>query len=128
MDDTGKSTLIYYYYFFIYFSMKKAFYTFLMMILSVLVCSGLYLSLIYSLVFYKVVDRYHIIPFTDIALSKEVWWLIAVIALIMGYHMAQKWWQIIYVDGVYYFQKGVKKTPKTPTRRVVKRSVKAEKE
>ncbi len=108
--------------------MKKFFYTFLMMVLSVLVCSGLYLSAIYSLVYYKVVDRYSVIPFTDMTMSREAWGLVVFIAIVIGYRMAMKWWQIIYVDGVYYFGKPSTKETKTTGRRVVKRSPKTEKE
>ena len=108
--------------------MKKAFYTFLMMILSILVCGGLYLSVIYSLVFYKIVDRYSVIPFTYATMSPEAWGLVTLVAIIIGYKMAMKWWQIIYVDGVYYFGKPSTKETKTTGRRVVKRSPKTEKE
>ena len=86
-----------------------------MITLSMLVFSGLYLSTIYSLVYYKVVDRYSVIRFTDITMSREAFGLVVVLAVIIGYHMAQKWWKIIYVDKVYYFDTA----PTTKSRRRV---------
>lgn len=104
--------------------MKKAFYIFLMMLLSIMVSCGLYLSTIYSLVYYKVVGRYQVIPFTDLTMSVEAYGLVALIGAVIGYFMAKKWWQIIYVDKVYYFDKA----PTTKSgRRVIKKEKTEEK-
>ena len=99
--------------------MKKAYYYFLMMILSSIVVSGLYLSTIYSLVYYRVVTRYTVIPFTESAMSPLAWSIVILIGGVIGYHFAKKWWQIIYVDGVYYFDE----TKKPKSRKKVPESV-----
>ena len=98
--------------------MKRAFYTLLMILLFIMVSCGLYLSAIYSLVYYKIVPRYQVIPFTDLTMSVEAYMLVALIGAIIGYFMAKKWWQIIYVDKVYYFDT----VPTTKSgRRVIKK-------
>lgn len=55
--------------------------------------------------------------------------VIVLIGILIGYRAGQKWWQIIYVDGVYYFDKKLKPietpdTPITPRRRRMQKSVK----
>jgi hypothetical protein len=38
-------------------------------------------------------------------MSREAYAIVTIIAVVIGYFMAKKWWKIIYVDGVYYFNK-----------------------
>ncbi len=44
-------------------------------------------------------------------LSREVYVFVVCIGALLGYMMGRRWWQIIYVDRVYYFDR-----PKARTR------------
>ncbi len=78
------------------------------MILSVLVTFGIYLSSLYLLVFHKIVDRYHVIEFTQVAMSSQAYTIVVLIGVVLWYFFGQKCWKIVYIDKVYYFDK---KTP-----------------
>jgi hypothetical protein len=83
--------------------MKKLFYTFLMMVFTTLMSFFVYLSVL------TILARHRIIPLEKLdstlwfLTSLDVYLFVGFIWVIWGYIMAEKWWKIIYVDGVYYF-------------------------
>jgi hypothetical protein len=85
-----------------------------MMILSNIVLFLSYFAILVLLIRHQIIERRDILSFTDMAMSREAYLIVAIIASILGYLFAKKWWQIIYVDGVYYFDKS-----KMPKRRKI---------
>lgn len=85
--------------------MKRIFYIFLMMIFFIMITVTLYYCTIYGLVMNHVVPLRYVIIFTDIALSWEVFGFLSLVGTLLGYFFGKKWWKIIYVDKVYYFDK-----------------------
>ncbi len=51
-------------------------------------------------------------------LSREAYLVVAGIAMIVGYQFGKKWWQIIYIDKVYYFDRP---NTRTRTKKVTKK-------
>ena len=68
-----------------------------------------------------VLSRHRIIPleYLDatlwLAMSDISYGVVTLIGVVIGYFMAKKWWQIIYVDGVYYFDKKAVRTARKRT-------------
>ena len=62
--------------------MKRIYYLFLMMTLSVMITVSLYFSMIYVLVIYRVIPLRNIIEFTDLMLSRESYLIVASIGAI----------------------------------------------
>jgi hypothetical protein len=73
------------------------------MILTTIITFGVYLAILVNLIRYGFISRYQVIPFTDAAMSQTAYVLIVLFSCVIGYIFAQKWWKIIYIDGVYYF-------------------------
>lgn len=103
--------------------MKKIFYTILMMVLTNLVSFFLYLSILTLLARYRIIPLNQLDPVLWALMSQEAYLVVWFIGVIWGYFMASKWWQIIYVDGVYYFDKKKKRD----VRRRVAQKTKSEK-
>jgi hypothetical protein len=85
--------------------MKRTFYIFIMMILSNIITFLTYFAMLVLLVRHGIVERRDVLWITDMTMSCEAYLLVAILACVIGYLFAKKWWQIIYVDGVYYFDK-----------------------
>lgn len=91
--------------------MKRLYYMFLMMTFFVFLFVSLYFCTIYGLVMNHIIPLRAVIGFTDQMLSREAYLIVTGVALIVGYAFGKKWWQIIYIDRVYYFDR-----PKARTR------------
>ena len=76
--------------------------------------------MIYSLVYYRIVPLSSILSFTDMTMSALAYSLVGVLGAFLGIYFGEKWWQIIYVDKVYYFDKTDSRAPKS--RRIKKNS------
>ena len=76
-----------------------------MMIFFIMVSLSVYFCMIYSLVYYRIVPISSIISFTDMTMSALAYSLVAILGAFLGIYFGKKWWQIIYVDKVYYFDK-----------------------
>ena len=85
--------------------MKRTFYLALMILLFVILYEIVYLAILVILVRYRMIWLDRIIPTTDILMSREAYGLVMILATISGYLFWKRWWQIIYVEGVYYFGK-----------------------
>ena len=94
-----------------------------MMIFFIMVSLSVYFCMIYSLVYYRIVPISSIISFTDMTMSALAYSLVAILGAFLGIYFGKKWWQIIYVDKVYYFDK--KSMPNTK-RKVVRKMAKKE--
>ena len=92
-----------------------------MMTFFVFLFVSLYFCIIYSLVIYRIIPLWDIIRFTDMMLSREAYLIVAGIAIIVGYYFGRKWWQIIYIDKVYYFDRP---NTRTRTKKVTKKEEK----
>lgn len=98
--------------------MKQVFYTFLMMIFTTLITFIIYLSVLTVLARHRIIPLHLLDATLGMLMSIEVYLLVGCIGVISGYFMAQKWWKIIYVDGVYYFNKSkIRDTRKRMIRR-----------
>jgi hypothetical protein len=63
----------------------------------------LYVVGIFAMIYYKVVSRYTIDHYLEMILSPYVFFVVSIVAGIIGYRFAQKWYKIIYIDKVLYF-------------------------
>jgi hypothetical protein len=107
--------------------MKRTFYISLFSLLGMMIMISLYYCIIFGIIANRLVHFRCVDYFLDVTLSPMILGLVALLGISMGYRAGKKWWQIIYVDGVYYFDKRLKPTssekPKTPRgRRVVKKT------
>lgn len=101
--------------------MKRVLYICLFSVFAMMIALSLYFVTIYWLVVNRIIPIRSILYFTDVSLSPTAYLIVALIGILIGYRAGKKWWQIIYVDGVYYFDKRLKPTssekPKTPRER-----------
>jgi hypothetical protein len=94
-----------------------------MMMFTTIITFTVYLSTLTVLAREKIIPL-NILDYTLWRLmSLEVYLLVGFVWVVWWYFMAQKWWKIIYIDGVYYFHKKnirdtrkrmIKKTSSTP--------------
>jgi hypothetical protein len=101
--------------------MKKAFYLSLMMFLFVLISGIIYLSVLVVLVRNDIILLQDIVRITDILMSSKAYFIVGLIGAIGWYLFGLRWWQIIYVDGVYYFDQSKKRDTR---RRTIKKAPK----
>lgn len=114
-----KENMLPYLYLHQYLLMKRIFYLFLMMLFFVIASGMIYLSALVVVVRNHLIPLHNLIAVTDILMSPEVYFLVGAIWAICGYFFGKRWWQIIYVDGVYYFDKTKKRDSR---RRVIKKT------
>lgn len=86
-----------------FYLMQKTFYHFLMMLCFMIAFNFLYLIGLFAAVYYNVVSRYTVDHYLSLALSPYVFFTVSIIAGIVGYRFAKKWYKIIYIDKVLYF-------------------------
>ncbi len=86
---------------------KKYFYIVLMMILFGILTLWVYLSSLYAIFYYKIISPlvFDKMFFYDVLIGDMTYGTIFLLGCLIGYFIWQKWWKIIYVDGVYYFKK-----------------------
>ncbi|GAB0174907.1 MAG: hypothetical protein HHAS10_07860 [Candidatus Altimarinota bacterium] len=99
--------------------MKKIFYTILMMVLTTMISFFLYLSVLTLLARYRIIPLNQLDRVLGILMSQEAYLLVGFLGVIWGYLMAAKWWKIIYIDGVYYFNTSKKRDVR---RRIVQKT------
>jgi hypothetical protein len=87
--------------------------------LFVIITGMIYLSAIVVLVRNGIIPLRDVVRITDILMSQQIYLLVASLWAICGYFFGKKWWQIIYVDGVYYFDKSKKRDTR---RRTIKKA------
>jgi hypothetical protein len=92
--------------------MKKFLYILLMMFLSVLGSFFLYLSILTLLARHRIIPLHQLDPVLGMLMGNEAYGLVTILGCLYGYYVGKKWWKIIYIDGVYYFRKPVKKEEK----------------
>lgn len=73
------------------------------MTLFVLISFSVYLSILYILVRYHIVNGYQVLYFTDITMSDPAYLIVGILWIILGYFFGRKWWKIVYIDKVYRF-------------------------
>lgn len=83
-----------------------------MMLLSGIITLWLYLSVLYVLFYYRIINPLFFSRefFYTYIVSMEIYMIVVLFGSIFWYFFGQKWWKIIYIDGVYYFDK--RKQPK----------------
>ncbi|MFZ2256306.1 MAG: hypothetical protein WAW59_07630 [Patescibacteria group bacterium] len=84
------------------------FYISLMMILGILLTVSLYYCIVFGIISNRLVHFYYVDYFLDMTLSPVAIAFMALIGAFCGHRAGKRWWQIIYVDGVYYFTKALK--------------------
>lgn len=79
-----------------------------MSLLGMILMTSFYYCIIFGIIANRLVDFRCVDYFLDVTLSPMILSLVALLGISIGYRTGKKWWQIIYVDGVYYFNKGLK--------------------
>ena len=92
----------------LFISMKRVFYISLMMILGILLTVCLYYCIIFGIISNRLIHFSYVDYFLDMTLSPAAIAVVALIGALCGHRAGKQWWQIIYVDGVYYFNKALK--------------------
>lgn len=96
--------------------MKRAYYISLFSLLGMMITVCLYYCIVFGIIANRLIHWIYVECFLDMTLSPLTLAAIALIGVLIGYRAGKKWWQIIYVDRAYYFDKSL--APQAP--RVVK--------
>ena len=83
--------------------MKRAYYISLFSLLGMMITVSLYYCIVFGIIANRLIHWLYVECFLEMTLSPLTLTAIALIGVLIGYRAGKKWWQIIYVDRVYYF-------------------------